>query len=316
ATDKAGNTSAVASVAFTVVAPQEQDTTAPQVTAQVSGEKNSDGAYVGSATVTVSASDTGSGVDKVEYSLDGQPFAVYTNPLVVNQPGAHNVGYRATDKAGNTSNVSTATFTVVAAQPKDTTPPQVSASVSGNKDANGNYIGSATVTVSASDTESGVDKVEYSLDGGAFAAYSAPVSVNQVGAHTARYRATDKAGNTSAVGSVAFTVVAPQGQDTTAPQVTAQVTGNQDWAWNYVDSATLTVSASDTGSGVDTVEYSIDGQPFAVYTKALVVNQPGAHTVNYRATDKAGNTSNVSTAKFSVVEAGSDCSKPGKGNCK
>jgi uncharacterized cupredoxin-like copper-binding protein len=198
----------------------------------------------------------------------------------------------------------------------DTTAPQVSASVSGDKDANGNYIGSATVTVSASDTESGVDKVEYSLDGGAFAAYSAPVSVNQLGAHTARYRATDKVGNTSAVGSVTFTVVAPQGGDTAPPQVSAQVTGNQDWAWNYVGSATVTISASDTESGVGTVEYSLDGQPFAVYTKPLVVDQPGAHSVSYRATDKAGNTSNVSTAKFTVVEAGSgsECSNPGKDN--
>ncbi|HEV7935874.1 MAG TPA: plastocyanin/azurin family copper-binding protein, partial [Actinomadura sp.] len=52
----------------------------------------------------------------------------------------------------------------------DTTPPQVSASVSGDKDAGGNYVGSATVAVSASDTESGVAKVEYALDGGAFTA--------------------------------------------------------------------------------------------------------------------------------------------------
>jgi hypothetical protein len=255
----------------------------------------------------------------VEYSLDGQPFAVYTQPLVVGQPGAHSVGYRATDKAGNTSNVGTAGFTVVAPEEKDTTPPQVSASVSGDKDANGNYVGSATVTISESDTQSGVDKVEYSLDGGAFTAYSAPVSVNQVGAHTVRYRASDKAANTSAVGSVTFTVVAPPGKDTTPPQVSVKITGNQDWAWNYVGSATMTISASDTESGVDKVEYSLDGQPFAVYTQPLVVNQPGTHSVSYRATDKAGNTSNVGTAKFAVVEAGSgsECSKPGKGNgCK
>jgi hypothetical protein len=164
-----------------------------------------------------------------------------------------------------------------------------------------------------------VDKVEYALDGGAFATYSAPVSVNQPGAHTVRYRATDKAGNTSNVGSVPFTVVAPPGKDTTPPRVSAQVTGSQDWAWNYVGSARVTVSASDSESGVGTVEYSLDGQPFAVYASPLVVAQPGAHTVQYRATDKAGNTSDVSTAKFTVVESGSGsgCSNSAKGNdCK
>ncbi|GAA2117284.1 hypothetical protein GCM10009780_76280 [Actinomadura alba] len=314
ATDKAGNTSDIGSVSFTVVDPPGKDTTPPQVSASVSGDRDADGNYVGSATVTVSASDTESGVDKVEYSLDGQPFAVYANPLAVAQPGAHTVRYRATDKAGNTSNVGSVSFTVVDPQPKDTTPPQVSASVSGDRDADGNYVGSATVTVSASDTESGVDKVEYSLNGGAFATYSAPVSVNQPGAHTVRHRATDKAGNTSTVGSVNFTVVNPPGKDTTPPQASAQVTGSQDWAWNYVGSARLTISASDTESGVDKVEYSLDGQPFAVYANPLMVAQPGAHTVLYRATDKAGNTSDVSTAKFTVVESGtgSGC-KSGKG---
>ncbi|MFJ2034108.1 OmpL47-type beta-barrel domain-containing protein [Streptosporangium sp. NPDC087985] len=303
ATDKAGNTSEAASVTFTVVAPQEKDTTPPTVSASVSGTKDADGNYESSATVTITATDTESGVDTVEYSLNGQPFALYTKALEVNQPGAHTVSYRATDKAGNTSNVGSVTFTVVNSGPKDTTPPTVSASVSGTKDADGNYVSSATVTVSASDTESGVDKVEYSLNGAAFQAYTAPVSVNQVGKHTVQYRATDKAGNTSEAGSVTFTVVAPKQDDTTPPTVSAQLTGSMDWAWNYVGSATLKITATDAGSGVDTVEYSIDGQPFALYTEPLVIDQPGAHTVSYRATDKAGNTSNVAEAKFTVIVA-------------
>ncbi|MEW1842177.1 chitobiase/beta-hexosaminidase C-terminal domain-containing protein, partial [Nonomuraea angiospora] len=134
-----------------------------------------------------------------------------------------------------------------------------------------------------------------------------------------RYRATDKAGNTSPVGSVTFTVAAPPGQDTTPPQVTAQITGNMDWAWNYVGSATVTLTATDAGSGVDTVEYSLDGQPYAVYARPLAVSQPGAHTVTYRATDKAGNTSAVGTARFMLVKSapgpqppGPGCPKPGK----
>ncbi|MFJ2734619.1 OmpL47-type beta-barrel domain-containing protein, partial [Streptomyces sp. NPDC087317] len=72
---------------------------------------------------------------------------------------------------------------VVTAAPgdDDTTAPETSATVSGTKDASGNYVGSATVTVSASDSGSGVASVEYSLDGGAFSAYSAPVQVSGVG---------------------------------------------------------------------------------------------------------------------------------------
>jgi uncharacterized cupredoxin-like copper-binding protein len=316
ATDKAGNTSPEGSVSFNVVAPPANDTTPPQVSATVSGDKNPDGTYAGSATVTVTATDSESGVASVEYALDEQPFTAYTNPVVVNQPGSHAVQFRATDKAGNTSAAGSVSFTVAAPQQKDTTPPQVSASVSGDKDSGGDYVGSATVTVSASDTESGVASVEYALDNGAFTAYSSPVSVNDQGSHTVKYRATDKAGNVSPVGSVSFKVVAPSGGDTKPPQVSAQATGNQDWAWNYVDSATVTISATDTDSGVATVEYSLDGQPYTAYTKPFTVSQPGAHTVLFRATDKAGNTSDVGTAKFSVVEGGSQCPKSDKHGCK
>ncbi|MFG1822280.1 OmpL47-type beta-barrel domain-containing protein [Microbispora bryophytorum] len=183
------------------------DTTPPTVAANVSGEKNADGDYVESAAVTVSATDTESGVDTVEYALDAGAFQAYTAPVPVNQVGEHTVSYRATDKAGNTSEVQSVTFTVVAPQPKDTTPPTVAADVSGEKNADGDYVESAAVTISATDTESGVDTVEYALDAGAFQAYTAPVPVNQVGEHTVSYRATDKAGNTSDVATTDFTVV-------------------------------------------------------------------------------------------------------------
>jgi hypothetical protein len=116
------------------------------------------------------------------------------------------------------------------------------------------------------------------------------------------------------VGSVQFTVATPPSGDTTPPQVSAVVTGSQDWAWNYVGSATVTISATDTGSGVASTEYSLDGQLYAAYTGPLKVNQPGQHTVHFRATDKAGNTSAVATATFTVVKSTSDshCSKADK----
>ncbi|MFE4414814.1 chitobiase/beta-hexosaminidase C-terminal domain-containing protein, partial [Streptomyces sp. NPDC056821] len=111
------------------------------------------------------------------------------------------------DKAGNTSAVKSVQFTVVAAQPEDKTPPETSATVSGTKDASGNYVGSATVTVSASDAGSGVARIEYSLDGGPYLQYSAPVVIDRAGSHAFLYRATDKAGNTSTPKSLSLTVV-------------------------------------------------------------------------------------------------------------
>ena len=73
------------------------------MTAQVAGDRDDDGNYVGAATVTVNATDADSGVARVEYALDGGPFGTYSAPVTVNSPGAHTVQYRATDVAGNTS---------------------------------------------------------------------------------------------------------------------------------------------------------------------------------------------------------------------
>jgi hypothetical protein len=83
--------------------------------ATVTGTRDSDGAYVGNARVTVSATDTGgSGVARIEYSLDAGPYLEYTAPVVVDRVGAHSVAYRASDRAGNTSEPRTVSFTVVA----------------------------------------------------------------------------------------------------------------------------------------------------------------------------------------------------------
>ncbi|MFJ8714093.1 OmpL47-type beta-barrel domain-containing protein [Streptomyces violaceus] len=281
-----------------------EDTTAPEASAHVSGTQNTQGEYVGSASVALHATDEGgSGVEKIEYAI-GDPGAwqPYTAPVVVDQVGAHKIRYRAFDKAGNVSAEKSATFTVVAPQSDDTTAPETSATVSGERDPDGAYIDMATVTVSASDTGSGVNTIEYAIGSGAWQPYTAPVMVHQVGAHTVRYRAADKAGNVTAEKNVRFTVVAAPPQDTTPPVTGVTVAGTKNSAGAYVNSARVTVTATDEhGSGVEKVEYSLDGGPYLAYTAPVVVDRAGAHTAAYRATDKAGNTSAARTVTFTVV---------------
>ncbi|MER7108243.1 OmpL47-type beta-barrel domain-containing protein [Streptomyces sp. NPDC000229] len=285
-----------------------EDTTAPETSAKVEGERNADGAYVGHANVTVSATDTGgSGVDRIEYAVgtDGA-WQAYTAPVMVHQVGTHRIRYRATDKAGNTSAEKAVDFRLVAPPTDDRTPPETSATVSGEKNEQGQYRDMATVTVTASDTGSGVNTIEYAIGAdGAWQTYTAPVMVHQVGIHTVRYRATDRAGNAAAEKSVQFTVVAPPTQDTTPPETTAAVTGSKNSDGAFITSATVTVTATDTGgSGVDRIEYSLDGGPYLAYTAPVVVDRVGHHTVLHRATDKAGNTSGAKHVAFDVAAGG------------
>ncbi|MCF3169285.1 DUF1080 domain-containing protein [Streptomyces violaceoruber] len=283
-----------------------EDTEAPATSAKVDGDKNGDGAYIGQATVTVEASDAGSGVDTVEYALgaDGA-WQPYTAPVVVDEVGDHTVRYRATDKAGNAAAEKSVDFAVAAPPTDDETPPETSATVTGEKDDAGAYLGMATVTVTASDTGSGVNTIEYALGAdGAWKAYTAPVMVHETGEHTVRYRATDRSGNVAAEKSVAFTVVEPPSQDRTAPETSAKVEGDRNSDGAFITSARATVTATDDDSGVDKVEYSLDGGPYLAYTAPVIVDRVGHHTIAHRATDKAGNTSAAKKASFTIARGG------------
>jgi plastocyanin len=288
-----------------VVSDGGGDSTPPAVTAAVAGARDSSGNYIESATVTLSATDAGSGVASVEYQLDGGTWTAYAAPVVVSAVGTHMLHYRATDVAGNTSEEGMEHFTIVEGQ-GDTTPPTVTAAISGQQDSSGNYVDVATVKLTATDADSAVASVEYQLDGGTWTAYTAPVAVTGAGEHMVHFRATDEAGNTSPEGMSHFTVVK---SDTTPPTVTASVAGTQDGDGSYVGKATVTVVASDTGSGIAAVEYRVDGGAWTAYTAPVPVTAPGAHTVDSRARDVAGNASAPASVSFTVV-AGGDTTAP------
>ncbi|WFE54617.1 plastocyanin/azurin family copper-binding protein [Micromonospora sp. WMMD1155] len=282
------------------------DTTPPTVTATVAGDQDPDGDYLGAATVTVTATDADSGVETVEYQVDDTSFAPYTGPVRVTAIGDHSVQFRATDQAGNTSAVGSVSFRIVEPGQEDTTPPEVTAALTGDRDGDGNYVGTATATITATDSGSGVATIEYSLDGAAFTAYTSPVVVTAVGMHMLHYRATDVAGNTSAEQMSHFTVVEPPAEDTTPPTVTATVTGDRNDDGAYVGGATVTVTATDADSGVASVEYALDTGAWTAYTAPVTVRATGAHTVRFRATDTAGNAAAEQSTTFTVVADGTD----------
>ncbi|MCZ7373765.1 Ig-like domain repeat protein [Micromonospora sp. WMMC250] len=282
------------------------DTTPPTVAATVAGDQDPDGNYLAAATVTVTATDADSGVETVEYQVDDTSFHPYTEPVRVTAIGDHSVQFRATDQAGNTSAVGSVSFRIVEPGQEDTTPPEVKAALAGDRDGDGNYVGTATATLTATDAGSGVATIEYSLDGAAFTAYTRPVVVTTVGMHMLHFRATDVAGNTSAEQMSHFTVVEPQAEDTTPPTVTATVAGDRNDDGAYVGGATVTITATDADSGVATVEYALDTGAWTAYSAPVSVRATGAHTVRFRATDKAGNASTEQSTTFTVVADGTD----------
>ena len=68
--------------------------------------------------------------------------------------------------------------------------------------------GLGVVYIQASDSGSGVDRIEYALDGGSFKTYGEPVVITAVGSHTVSYRAVDRAGLASATATVSLQIEA------------------------------------------------------------------------------------------------------------
>ena len=231
------------------------DTTAPQMQTQVNG-----------MTVTVTASDTESGLAEEAYSFNGgwtwQKSNQYTAQRAYTWvPGTIQVR----DKAGNV-NYNRSAVTVKG----DTTPPQMQTKVEG-----------LTLTVTASDSESGLAEEAYSFNGGwTWQKSNQYTTVNGYTWVPGTIQVRDKAGNVNYNRST----VEIKG-DTTAPTFECTVSGGE----HYVTSRVVTVTSTDEGGLADKA-YSFDGgvtwqSGNSVEISSLKTWVPG--TIQVR--DKAGN---------------------------
>ena len=293
ATDGAGNTATSAPVTVTVL-----DTTPPTVSLASLASSVS-----GTQILTANASDTQSGIASVQFLLDGQPLATVTaapytfswNTTSVSN-SQHTLTAIATDGAGNTATSATVTVTVL-----DTTPPTVSLASPGSS-----VSGTQILTANASDTQSGIASVQFLLDGQPLATVTAApytfswnttsVSNSQ---HTLTAIATDGAGNTATTATVTVTVL-----DTTPPTVSLASPGS-----SVSGTQILTANASDTQSGIASVQFLLDGQPLATVTAApytfswdTTSVSNSQHTLTAIAKDGAGNTATTAPVTVTVLD--------------
>ena len=205
----------IVKISFNVLDQCDTDTAAPNASADVTGQAYPDtpNTYVNTAKLRLSATDSGcAGVKNLEYRQAGTTeWSPYSAEVTFDEGKTYNIEYRATDRKDNVSAVKTTTFTVL--KINDTTAPTATAATSGNKDQRDNFVGSATLTLSATDdaTGSGVQSIEYRTNGGAWTTYTTAVAFNAAGSYTVDYRATDKVNNTSVPKQVTFRVLSGAG---------------------------------------------------------------------------------------------------------
>lgn len=163
---------------------------------------------------------------------------------------------------------------------------------------NGWYVSPIVMTLDAEDdgaNSGGVANTYFRFGDAPNVGYINPVNIGFPGEYTVRYHSVDADGNTETDKSFDVKI------DMDTPESTAQVTGKQDGDV-FVDEAVVSISATDATSGVDRIEFAINGGGFDTYNGAFAFGLSGTHTIYFRAIDIAGNVEEIQSVTFTVVD--------------
>jgi hypothetical protein len=256
------------------------DTTAPTISTSVSAPHSGNGWTSGGTTLSISASDAGSGLASLTYQAGTGPVTpVPASGSITPPSGITTYTITATNNVGRTS-TSTVTTQV------DSTAPAISTSVTAPHSANGWTSAGTTLNVSATDAGSGLASLTYRAGTGTVTPVPASGSITPPsGITTYTITATDNVGNTST--STVTTQV-----DSTAPVISTSVSASHSGNGWTGAGTTLNVSATDAGSGLASLTYQAGTGPVTPVPASGSITPPsGITTYTITATDNVGNTS-------------------------
>jgi hypothetical protein len=87
------------------------DMAPPVTTCTLDGELNGN-IFISNVTVTLTATDEGSGVDYTKYKLDAGAWTTYSVPFIVSEDGNHTVSFYSVDRNGNTEQEQQVSFII------------------------------------------------------------------------------------------------------------------------------------------------------------------------------------------------------------
>lgn len=177
--------------------------------------------------------------------------------------------------------------------PFDRSPPNTTADIAGTVGENGWYRSNVTVALHASDDSGSVNETQFSLDESDWAIYESPVTIASEGMHTLEFYSADYAGNCEPQNTLEVAI------DTTAPSV---LIDPEEGVVFTTDSVNISWTSYDAGSGINHVEYRIDGETYSPCEDDFInltnVSE-GEHSLEVRVHDAAGNNAS-DTLQFAV----------------
>jgi hypothetical protein len=197
--DSSGASSSVST--FNWVVDQTAPSTPSILSNLVSPSKNNQVSYSFSSTDAV-------GVASYQCSQDGTTFATCTSPKAYTlTDGTKSFYVKASDAAGNVSGVARLDLVI------DTVAPVIAIT---STQSTTNLSGNITFTIT--ENGSGINKIQCSLDGSAFASCTSPYAYTvAAGSHNFQVQANDLAGNVSATMTSSWTISAPAPSPSPSP---------------------------------------------------------------------------------------------------
>jgi hypothetical protein len=223
---------------------------------------------------------SGLGIRNTTYRIDGGAPVNYTaaGTFFLTTEGVHSIDWRSLDWAGNLEDVSSKVLTV------DDTPPATAISIGEPKYlTGGDFVKSSTpLTLSAADVGVGVNSTFYRLWDDSWSQwrdYSTSFSLaGRDGTWYVEFFSFDYLGNAETVKNETLVL------DDNPPTTTiVPATGP------YTIDTVFTLTATDSGCGVNVTRYRIDGGSWTVYSGGLTLPE-GEHNISFFSNDMLNNT--------------------------
>lgn len=258
------------------------DNTPPTTNAVPTGTIGENGWYVSGVTLSLSATDIGSGVNAT-YFRNGTSgaFTAYSSPIAYSVSGSYLVQFYSVDNFTNVESVKGISLKI------DKELPSGSISINSGNACTANA--SVKISIGVIDSGSGLNKMRLSNDGVTWTSWQSIVGLLNWtltagdGTKIVYCEITDNA-NLSII--LNDTIVC----DTTAPTLTLNQSNGLQVTSDYV---VISWGGSDATSGIDHFEVSIDGSAFTsiglVFSYNFTGLTDGSHNVTVKAIDAAGN---------------------------
>ena len=273
------------------------DKTPPTIIQEVVGKSfmlNGKEFSSGKTQLKLTAIDNKAGVKDIFYSINNGEFKKYSAPVTLSTIGGNlSIKSYALDRVNNRSQA-TEEEQAVKVPYIDLSGPVLSFALQGPvfKTSDTIYITSKTkILLKGYDNESGMNNIQYNVDGGELKAFNAAFSIDQEGYHKIEYIGTDNVENTTN-GTITFMV------DNTGPSIFERfstlpkgtISDQGKTIILYPGHVGLFISATDTESGYDRMIYSINGSKEKPFT-GFLSGFDKTNVVIIKTYDKLGNES-------------------------